>query len=616
MQSGSIFKLILILCSISQLFYSQSLNTTGSNKSLYKTNSGTWYALANGTNANVLAVAVEDSDTSVYIGGSFTSTLDSNGNSVSNTSYIAKWNGTEWVPVGRGTNNTVHIITIAGGYVYIGGDFTNVTNTDGTVVNNTSYIARWNGSEWEAIGNGTNNSVYAITVESSNVYVGGAFTNTINGDGSSVSGTRKIAEWDGSSWSPIGYGGDDHVYEIILDGNNLYAGGQFGNMKNNQFETVFYTQSIARWDGTEWHAVGQGVQGTVNAMEIIGSNLYAVGSFPNAYESDGTLTSVNYIGVWDGSSWSTLGNGADWVINDIISSNNQIYVCGTFNNVKDEFNINVSNTQYIAKWTGSQWNTLTFADKPNDVIKSLALGDGRMYVGGSYTSVGGAANTNYISYFTDASNTLPVELISFTASKEDENIRLEWQTATEINNYGFEIDRASSTNSVAGRWENIGFVAGHGNSSSPKSYTFTDENPYGEMLEYRLKQIDTDGSFKYYESTVRIYNNISSLNNGSILNGFVLHQNYPNPFNPATTIEYQIPVQAMPDDSHARNDNVNVTLIVFDILGREVTTLVDRQQKPGTHKVLFDASLLSSGVYFYNIRYGDRSISKKMLLMQ
>ncbi len=127
---------------------------------------------------------------------------------------------------------------------------------------------------------------------------------------------------------------------------------------------------------------------------------------------------------------------------------------------------------------------------------------------------------------------VPVELTSFTANVRENNVMLEWATATEVNNYGFEIERQVGSSKAAGNWEMIKFVEGHGNSNSPKQYSFTDKNLIGgSLFKYRLKQIDNDGTYEYSdEIEVEI-----------IPVEFALYQNYPNPFNPTTKIRYQLP---------------------------------------------------------------------------
>jgi len=178
---------------------------------------------------------------------------------------------------------------------------------------------------------------------------------------------------------------------------------------------------------------------------------------------------------------------------------------------------------------------------------------------------------------------LPVELTTFTATATIQNVQLNWTTATEVNNYGFEIERkVSSKQLTIGNWENIGFVEGHGNSNSPKEYSFVDESVFPGLYQYRLKQIDTDGSFEYSE--------IIEVQFGVVPTEYVLAQNYPNPFNPSTTIKFSLPVTS------------NVNLSVFNILGEEVQMLVNETKEAGVHIINFNASQLNSGIYFYKIQ--------------
>ena len=228
----------------------------------------------------------------------------------------------------------------------------------------------------------------------------------------------------------------------------------------------------------------------------------------------------------------------------------------------------------------------------------------------------------------------PVELVSFSAKVINNAVKLYWQTATEVNNYGFEIEKKNCNDEAV--WEKIGFVNGAGNSNSPKEYSFYDENINSGKFIYRLKQIDLDGIYEY-SKTVEVF--VASPQN------FDLAQNYPNPFNPTTTISYVI---ANPDGigvkqstgnsafannstvrlgrSHAplrfaRNDGVvHVSLKVYDALGREVATLVNAKQAPGKYSVQFNATTASgglpSGIYFYILRAGNFVQTRKMILMK
>ncbi len=205
---------------------------------------------------------------------------------------------------------------------------------------------------------------------------------------------------------------------------------------------------------------------------------------------------------------------------------------------------------------------------------------------------------------------MPVELSSFTASCVNNNVELKWQTATELNNYGFDVERSPSptpfqreeaSNSQGLGWEKVGFVNGHGNSNSIKHYSYTDKSltSPGKYL-YRLKQLDNDGAYKYSQEVEINY--ISATN-------FNLGQNYPNPFNPSTTIKYSIP-------SAGTSLMEFVQLKIYDILGKEVATLVNENKEAGNYEVRFNASNLSSGVYFYKLQSGNFIQIKKMTVVK
>jgi hypothetical protein len=187
--------------------------------------------------------------------------------------------------------------------------------------------------------------------------------------------------------------------------------------------------------------------------------------------------------------------------------------------------------------------------------------------------------------------TLPVELSSFTAKLVDGNVQLHWITKTEVNNFGFDIERKINEK----EWVKIGFVEGHGNSNSPKSYTFIDKSATGgSKFKYRLKQIDTDGEYKYSESVELEI----------IPEKFAVYQNYPNPFNPSTTLKYSI------------TDQSKVILKVYDILGKEIETLINEEKPTGTYELNWNAANLPSGVYFYQLKAGSFVETKKMILMK
>jgi murein tripeptide amidase MpaA len=197
------------------------------------------------------------------------------------------------------------------------------------------------------------------------------------------------------------------------------------------------------------------------------------------------------------------------------------------------------------------------------------------------------------------SSIIPVELVSFSYSINDNDVTLNWTTTSETNNMGFNIERKqvrSQQSSVGNEeWNIIGFMSGFGTTTEQKTYSFKDENLIVGNYQYRLKQIDFDGSFEY-----------SNIIDVQIIlpNKFSLEQNYPNPFNPSTTILYSI------------GNGQYVSLRVYDVLGNEIATLVNEEKPAGDYDVDFTGSRLSSGIYFYTLKAGSFIETKKMILLQ
>lgn len=197
---------------------------------------------------------------------------------------------------------------------------------------------------------------------------------------------------------------------------------------------------------------------------------------------------------------------------------------------------------------------------------------------------------------------LPVELVSFTATVNGSEVVLNWITASEFNNRGFDVERASSSNShLSGGtsplqgWEKIGFLSGAGTSTTINTYSFTNKNLPAGTYNYRLKQIDLNGTFTY-SKTIEVTVDIPVT--------YSLEQNYPNPFNPSTIISFSIP-----ELSH-------VTLKIYNMLGVEIATIVDETKGAGKHKVEFNGSNLGSGVYFYTMKAGNYTQTRKMMIIK
>jgi len=189
------------------------------------------------------------------------------------------------------------------------------------------------------------------------------------------------------------------------------------------------------------------------------------------------------------------------------------------------------------------------------------------------------------------SQVVPVELTSFTAVANEDDVILNWSTATELNNFGFEVQRSVAGNEFA----TVGFVNGHGTTTEAKDYRFVDANLTAGNYTYRLKQVDFNGTFAYSDEV-----------NAEVTSPaqFELAQNYPNPFNPATTIRF------------ALSESGNIKLTVYNLVGEQVAVLIDGFKEKGVHTINFNASELNSGVYVYKIETNGFVQSRKMIFLK
>jgi len=188
---------------------------------------------------------------------------------------------------------------------------------------------------------------------------------------------------------------------------------------------------------------------------------------------------------------------------------------------------------------------------------------------------------------------VPVELSSFNAIAQEDNVMLSWITSTETNNMGFDIEKREIKSNSS--WQKLGFVNGNGTTTEKSSYSYIDKNPFDGKSYYRLKQIDFDGSSKIYNAVEVDFETVKE---------YSLSQNYPNPFNPSTEIIYTLAKSG------------NITLKVYNLLGSEVATLVNGFMESGKHSAKFNAKDFTSGVYFYTIKADNFTSTRKMMLMK
>ena len=249
-----------------------------------------------------------------------------------------------------------------------------------------------------------------------------------------------------------------------------------------------------------------------------------------------------------------------------------------------------------------------------DIGNAVALqSDGRIVVAGSSSDLSFNLAFAVARYLASPSGPpLPVELSSFNATSSGLNAELRWTTNTEVDNEGWEVERAAVSGQQAAinltatnqhseignqQWSSVGLVKGAGTSTHPLQYSFVDRGLAPGLYSYRLSQTDRSGAIKYSQ--------VVQVSVGSAPRVFTLSQNYPNPFNPTTAIEFTL-----------ENDG-RVALKVYDILGREVATLLDETRKDGVYQqAVFDASRYSSGVYLAVLQAGGKQLIKKMLMVK
>ena len=291
----------------------------------------------------------------------------------------------------------------------------------------------------------------------------------------------------------------------------------------------------------------------------------------------------------DGDPWAGIFS-ADFPDMTIDSSNCVVKIL-VYKDVVSNFDLKLEPPNYdhnVSNTAINQWEELTFDYSPD-----IGTTAGTLTLIPDFPETRTYGSTNYIDYirFLPYSE-LPVELTSFTVSNNEQGqVVLRWQTATEINNRIFEIQRRTENTN----YNTIGFVQGEGTTQEQHNYTFVDKNVNNESYTYRLKQIDFNGQTTYSAELT-----ITAIGPKT----FDLTQNYPNPFNPTTTISYIVPKQGF------------VTLAVYNTLGEQVALLVSGVISEGSHTATFNAKSLPSGAYVYKLQQGNSVLTKKMLLMK
>ena len=400
------------------------------------------------------------------------------------------------------------------------------------------YRSTDNGDTWVNIGNGLFDYVGPIAINAmGDIFVGtdgGVFYSSDNGE----------------SWSLTGLTDVRVASLAINDSGNIFAGAYYGP---NYSCGVF----ISTDNGNTWTQVNNGLTNPhVRCLAINQSGDIFAGTYGEVFRS--TDNGNNW--VQTPLPWANVHALAINIVGDIFA--------GTFQ----------SGGAYRSTDNGNSWTAIN-SGLSSDALSFAINSDGYIFAG-TYSS----------GVFRSVESTIPVELISFTASVNENNVTLSWTTATETNNQGFEVQRSNG-----GEFEPIAFVNGNGTTTEVQIYSYIDRNVKDGSYSYRLKQVDFDGTFEYL-NVVEV--------NVAAPSVFALDQNYPNPFNPTTTINYYVPEVSF------------ISLKVYDVLGNEIATLVNENKPAGNYKAEFNAAGIPSGIYFYRIQAGSFIDTKKMILLK
>ncbi len=337
---------------------------------------------AGGPNAPVSCMMPYGSD--LIVGGEFTAAGSASAH------RVASWDGDTWTALGQGFTGggtiTVRALSEYDGELIAGGYFRYSGTTD---VND---IARWDGQSWLPLGLGVDNLVMALKEYGGDLYAGGVFFDAGGHEANS------IAYWDGAGWGSMGWSlkFSTGVSALAVYGGELIAGGLFSAAG------TIPADNVARWDGTGWRPLGYGLTGgvpysIVTGLAVYNGDLIAAGDFTASGDTD-----VKGIARWDGSSWSPLGDGigddpATDVVGPMTVYNGTLVVAGHFSTAGG---VPVSN---IARWDGAGWSPLgegLGGDDPITVVRALAVFNGSLYAGGSFTTAGGLPSS-YIARWDD-----------------------------------------------------------------------------------------------------------------------------------------------------------------------------------------------------------------------
>ena len=458
----------------------------------------------------------------------------------------------QWIQINNSGIDFVNCFTASSGNIFAG--------TDSGV-----FISTNNGINWAQVNNGLpNTTVFSLTKSVTDIFAG-------------TEGGIYLSTNDGENWTLKNNGVTiNPVLSLTVKDTNIFAG---------TFGGVFLSTN----KGTNWTKVNNGlIPSYIWSLTVVGSNILA-----------GTMGYGVFLSTNNGANWAQYGLATSYVRSLIISGS-------------DIFAGTIGHGIFLSTNNGAAWNSVNYGLTSSNIYSFAINGNnifaasdsGTVYFssnnGTNWVQVGNGLpyNTvwslvisgNNILAATDGSGIwirslsefiVPVELISFTADFRENIINLNWKTATEVNNLGFNVERSINKSD----WMKMAFICGNQNSTSIIAYSYVDKSlSKAGKYYYRLKQIDNDGSYKY-----------SNIIEADIISPsqFTLAQNYPNPFNPSTKINYTL------------SDEAKVVLELYNITGERIGQLVNEEQSAGYYSIeinLFSFNKhLSSGIYFYRM---------------
>ncbi|HWP83407.1 MAG TPA: T9SS type A sorting domain-containing protein [Bacteroidota bacterium] len=482
---------------------------------------------------------------------------------------LVMFEGGRWKEVGgalrSGTSpGYVYAFGTIGTNLYAAGLFSQIGSTG------LRNIGQWNGTSWSALGSGLNNTARAIASNGTDLFVAGIFDSA---GGQWVNG---IAKWNGSTWSRLrgglSLGADPRV--LVVNGNELYVAGRFSSVDSGRVAA----EDFAKWNGSIWSGITppvpplSGSRQRVTALAMIGNDLYAGVNYA-------TISGERaFVFKWNGSQWTQIGGAFNHYIHALYANGADLYVTGDFTV------IGTDTAWRIAKWSGSTWTSLGTGLIGNGRAV-LGTPDG-LFVGGTFTQAGKYLSTNIALWknYTHQGQLLGLNapLLSSPAdggTDQPLSLTLSWIAVSNATSYAAQLSTDSTFATT---------VVNDSNLSAPSkgvSGLMSNTKYFWRVRASNSTQTSLWSAVSNFRTT-----GATSVRTGDLIpSEYFLGQNYPNPFNPTTLIEFGVPARAV------------VELVVYDLLGRPVASLLNEERFPGYHSVVFDGGGLPSGVYFFKL---------------